>query len=80
MHIIKVNITRIMLRDRGSSSDIAIDGEFIIQPDDPTQAPLRQHHPENIRVDSLPPDIQAHVADLFAALQARLEKQYPVVQ
>jgi len=68
-----------MLRDRGSASEISIDGEIIIQPDDASADPIRQHIPENIRVDALPPATQKLIADLFEACLTRLERHYPVV-
>ena len=77
MHIVKVTIFRIGLRNRGPSSDISIEGEVIIQPDDPTADPIRQHVPENIRVDSLSQATQDAVAQLMELCQARLESKYP---
>lgn len=77
MRIIKVNVSRITLRNRGSASEIAIDGELIIQPDDPEADSIRQHMPENVRVDSLPAATQTLVANLFKVCQARLERQHP---
>jgi len=80
MHITKVSISRIMLRDRGSASDISIEGDILIQPDDPNSDPIRQHMPENIRVDQLPQGTQDLISELFAACQVRLEHKHPVVK
>ena len=76
MHITKVHISRISIRDRGSVSEVAIDGEILIQPDNPNMDVIRQSVPENIRVDMLPVEIQTHIWALIASCQSRLEAQY----
>lgn len=70
--------TRIMLRDRGSVSDISIDGEIIIEQDDPTADALIQHVAESVRVSTLPPAAQDAIQRIYGLAQERLAKQYGV--
>jgi len=78
MHVTKVNILRIMLRDRGNASELSIDSELIIQPDDPAADAIRQHNPESVKLDTLSPRLQAAVAELLAACYERVSKQHPI--
>ena len=76
MHIKEIKVNRIMLRDRGSSSEISIESNLIIQPDDPEADAIRQHVPENIQLNTTSPRLQAAVVELFAACQERVNKQH----
>lgn len=76
MYVKGVKVSRIMIRDRGGSSEISIDADVLIQPDDAAADAIRQHMPENIRTDTAPARLQAAVAELFAACQERAVKQH----
>lgn len=78
MEVTSVRVTRIMLRDRGAVSDVSIEGEVVIEQDDPTADPLVQHVAESVRVVTLPKVARDAIQALQAAAQARLEQKYPL--
>tara|TARA_Y100000310_G_scaffold328215_1_gene395986 strand:- start:12175 stop:12420 length:246 start_codon:yes stop_codon:yes gene_type:complete len=76
MKATSVKVTRIMLRDRGAVSDISIEGELVIEQDDPMADSLLQPIAESLRVSTLPANIQDAIRVIQAAAQTRLEQKY----
>ena len=78
MQVSKVDVTRIMLRDRGTVSEISVDGELIIIQDNPDDDALVQHITEVVRVSTLSPAAQKAIKAIFILCKTRLERQYGV--
>lgn len=75
-----VSATRIMLRDRGTVSDLTVQGELIIRPDDPEADAMIQPVTESIRISTLPKRVQDAIQLIYAEVQNRLEKQHGVIR
>lgn len=73
-----IKVTRIMLRDRGAVSDISIEGELIIEQDNPAADSLVQHVAESVRVSTLPTSIQDAIQVIQQAAQTRLQQKYNI--
>lgn len=80
MHIAKVSIRRIALRERGADSEISIDSELVIIQDDPNADALVQHLGRNVKISTLPEAMQEAIDRLFELCQTRLEQEYNVVR
>jgi hypothetical protein len=79
MKSVSVSATRIMLRDRGSVSDLSVQGELVIALDDPDEDAMIQGISENLRVSTLSSEVQAAIQLIYDAVQVRLEKKFGVV-
>ncbi len=74
-----VTVTRIMLRNRGSISQLSIEGELTLTPVDPDDDLMTQHVAEVIKVSELPTVVQQVIQSLLTRSQTRLERKYKVV-
>jgi len=67
-----------MLRDRGSVSELSIEGQLVIEQDNPNEDAMLQSISEVIQVSKLPIAAQEAIQAVFDLCQVRLAREHGV--
>lgn len=75
-----LNITRIMLRNRGPATEVSINMDVLTTIDDAEESVERRHVPEVIQSDELPKNIQNAISLVFELLTTRANVQQGITK